>query len=215
MSVVFNIPKFVYTLHARPVEFWTAHVRNVFSPSKVPEVKLLLAKCSQLVNVTWRWKQIDDKGALLLLPSAASLSSLSITRRGFMEIATLGVIFINLKYVDLSGEEVSEVRLPPLSWAPALLFLKMQLEPAPGYSRNMDKVPLVMEDILSLALDPPPLDTLTLDVPDDFQEAIELEVGAIDLPFHLHFAEEPWTYDYHFALSVRWLKRYWGPREFP
>ncbi|KAG6814855.1 hypothetical protein H0H93_011985 [Arthromyces matolae] len=151
MSVVFNTPEFVETLHARPVEFWTAHVHNVFSPSDVPEVKLLLAKCSKLVNVTWRWDHINDKGALLLLPSAASLSSLSITRRGFMEIATLGVIFVNLKYVDLSEAQVSEFRLPPLSWAPALSILRMEL-PHSVDSNRVQLVQMIMEDIESLAL---------------------------------------------------------------
>ncbi|KAG6824750.1 hypothetical protein H0H93_001584, partial [Arthromyces matolae] len=199
-TVVFNVSQFVDTLHARPDEFWTSHVRNVFSPYYVLEVKLLLARCSQLVNVTWQWYHIEDKGAPLLLPSAASLSSLSITRRGLMEIAALGVTFINLKFVELSDDEFA-LRLPSLSWAPALLVLRIELPPS-CYSLHDNGVQMIMEDIQSLALvaPPPQLDTLALALDDDFRNAIRDEVEAIKVPFDIHF-ETRHAHQYYFYLT--------------
>ncbi|KAG6846731.1 hypothetical protein H0H93_012201 [Arthromyces matolae] len=210
VTVVSDLSKFKFTIHARPDEFWTSHVRNVFSPYYVREVKLLLARCSQLVNVTWQWRHILDKGAPFLLPSAASLSSLSITRHGLMEVAALGVTFINLKYVELSEGELS-LRLPPLSWAPALSALRIGV-PASCISLQENGVQMVMEDIQTLAcahLDT--LTTLTLVIDDDFRNAIRGEVEALDVvPFAIYF-ESRRVGDFHFYLAVRWLWRFWSP----
>ncbi|KAG6847126.1 hypothetical protein H0H93_009965, partial [Arthromyces matolae] len=211
-TVVFNVSQFVYTIHARPAEFWTSHVRNVFSPPYVPEVKLLLARCSRLVNVTWQWKHIDDKGALLLLPSAASLSSLSITRSGFIEVASLGLTFINLKYVDLSEAELSKVRLPPLSWAPALLALRIVV-PAACITFHENGVQMVMEDIQSLAVAPPTqLDAfeLTLVLDEDCRKAIGPKIETLDIPFEIYFESRD-VRSYYFYLAVKWVWRFWRP----
>ncbi|KAG6846620.1 hypothetical protein H0H93_012798 [Arthromyces matolae] len=118
-----------------------------------------------------------------------------------MEIATLGVIFVNLKYVDLSEEQVSEFRLPPLSWAPALSILRMEL-PYSVDSNRVQLVQMIMEDIESLALDPPPLDILALVLDEAFQEAIEPAIEAIDPSFFIYFTNKRrLSLDFHFEMS--------------